>query len=443
MFTSTLRRSAALLLCIIPPFAMHAAVTINGTVILDFDNTFTSTTGTDGDGLVAVLFSNTTGDAVAADLIGVDGTYSITAADGDYSIMITSDIPSIGDPADPPVLSANWANTSEGASFGDVSPDGIINLGAISGVTLNGVDFGIEQLPVSDSYITTVPQPTGGDIISTDGTGDNPSPLGGSDAEDGILGSGASLVIDSVPANATLLYAGAELSAGDIISNYNPADLEIAFTAASAGSTSVTFWFRFLDAAGLGSEETAYYTVEWGEPLPVTMSALKVVAQNGAAVLSWQTLSETNNEGFVIQRSENSLSWQDIGFLPSQAPGGNNNGTLSYEYTDEQPLTRSYYRLQQTDLDGKISYSNIVTLSLQQTMAVTAYPNPASAVIYVSGLVSGYKLQLIDMNGRMVSKTVAQGNTGLIELGEIAAGNYVLQVYDNGNMLQSLKVTKH
>lgn len=444
MFTSTLRRSAALLLCIIaPPVISHAAVTINGTVILDFDNTFTSTTGTDGDGLVAVLYSNTTGDAVNADLIGSDGTYSITAADGDYSIMITSDIPSIGNPADPPVLNANWANTSEGASLGDTTPDGIINLGVISGATLNDVDFGIEQLPVSDSYITTIPQPTGGDVISTDGTGDNPSPLSGNDVEDGILGTGASLVVDSVPANATLSYAGTGLSAGDIINNYDPAELQITFTAASTGSTSVTFWFHFLDAAGLGSEDIAYYTVEWSDPLPVTMNALKVAAKNNLAVLSWQTLSETNNRGFAVQRSENGIDWHDLDFLSSRAPGGNNNGELQYEYTDRQPHARNFYRLQQMDFDGKTSYSNTVVLNLQQTSVIAVYPNPSSGIIYVSGLFSGYKLQLIDINGRMVNERIVQSSTELIDLGNITAGNYVLRVYGDGDIVHSLKVTKH
>ena len=59
---------------------------------------------------------------------------------------------------------------------------------------------------------------------------------------------------------------------------------------------------------------------------------------------------------------------------------------------------------------------------------VNVYPNPATSYINVEGAVE--KLALYDMNGRLVAETAA--NT--IDVTALAAGNYLLNITNNGNV---------
>ncbi|HBX50572.1 MAG TPA: hypothetical protein DEH02_05815 [Bacteroidales bacterium] len=112
-------------------------------------------------------------------------------------------------------------------------------------------------------------------------------------------------------------------------------------------------------------------------PLPVEL--LKFSAKpNGEDVdLSWSTASETNNDYFTIERTSDFENIQEIAEVDG---AGNSNVFLEYRYIDEEPLTGiSYYRLKQTDFDGKSTYSDWVSviLEIEDKFEFIVYPNPA------------------------------------------------------------------
>lgn len=100
------------------------------------------------------------------------------------------------------------------------------------------------------------------------------------------------------------------------------------------------------------------------------------------AILEWITLTEQNNKGFDIQRSNNGLDWEDIDFVQGQ---GNSNERQAYEFIDKKPVSgKNFYRLQQRDENGKTSLSNVVILEFEQLgNSVTVYPNPADELLQV------------------------------------------------------------
>jgi hypothetical protein len=77
--------------------------------------------------------------------------------------------------------------------------------------------------------------------------------------------------------------------------------------------------------------------------------------------LTWSTATETNMNGFEIQRKlDNEVDFSAKGFVNSKAPGGNSLSLLSYSYTDLNSYAgTSYYRLKIVDLNNGISYSDI------------------------------------------------------------------------------------
>ena len=70
-------------------------------------------------------------------------------------------------------------------------------------------------------------------------------------------------------------------------------------------------------------------------PLPVNLKAFTAVRSNKSNVaLRWETATEQNNTGFVVDRKTSS-GWEEVAFVPSQALNGNSSSALTYQYSDE------------------------------------------------------------------------------------------------------------
>lgn len=83
---------------------------------------------------------------------------------------------------------------------------------------------------------------------------------------------------------------------------------------------------------------------------------------SNGALLAWQTISESNNKGFDIERRlSTSATWSKIGFV---AGAGTSSVSRNYSFTDTN--TRKFrthnYRLKQLNADGSFTYSAVVTV---------------------------------------------------------------------------------
>ncbi len=98
-----------------------------------------------------------------------------------------------------------------------------------------------------------------------------------------------------------------------------------------------------------------------GGPLPVELLYFKAQELNGKALLTWATASEINNDFFTVEKSWNGKDFYSIGYVNG---AGQSNQTLSYSFTDDSLfMGMNYYRIKQTDFDGKFEYSPIETLN--------------------------------------------------------------------------------
>lgn len=128
---------------------------------------------------------------------------------------------------------------------------------------------------------------------------------------------------------------------------------------------------------------------------------------NGLKVfLSWVTITEKNNYGFEIQRSENKTDWEVIGFVQGR---GTTTEIQNYSFEDNRIAKQSYfYRLVQQDYNGTYKYSDIVEvkISLNNFELFQNYPNPAnpSTIIkYIVPIESFIELTLFDIKGEKIS----------------------------------------
>lgn len=157
--------------------------------------------------------------------------------------------------------------------------------------------------------------------------------------------------------------------------------------------------------------------VDLGSPVPVELETFNAKLSGKVVELNWQTATEVNNYGFLVERlpkSSNTNVWETIGFVEGH---GNSNSPKNYSFTDHTiSKTGKYsYRLKQTDIDGKFEYSSIIemTVSIQIKFALFQnYPNPFNPTTNISFTLpndSNLRLTIINVLGQEI-KELINGN---------------------------------
>ncbi len=178
-------------------------------------------------------------------------------------------------------------------------------------------------------------------------------------------------------------------------------------------------------------------------PLPVKLTDFTARADHDKVRLDWVTMIEANNTGFEIDRSADGQTWNKTGFEQSEAINGNSSTPLSYTFYDNTPLTgMNYYRLKQIDLDGQADYSTIQTVSFDGNGKITVSPNPANTVVTIKGVSAGQMLRLLDLNGKIVKERTVTGEREDLPLDQLANGSYILQVSNNGKVMETIRLLK-
>jgi Secretion system C-terminal sorting domain len=114
-------------------------------------------------------------------------------------------------------------------------------------------------------------------------------------------------------------------------------------------------------------------------PTPVTLTSFNGKYSNGAAYLDWQTSQELNSDHFDIYKSTDGQEFSLAGTVKS---AGFSSTPKSYSFIDNNVNGAQYvyYRLKQTDANGKYTFSSVVKISLDAAKAgMEVFPNPFSS----------------------------------------------------------------
>jgi hypothetical protein len=107
-----------------------------------------------------------------------------------------------------------------------------------------------------------------------------------------------------------------------------------------------------------------------------------------------------------------------------------------------------YYRVKLVDLDGKVTYSNVVAVRLSKKSGVTVWPNPFQSSFTIS--ISTDKetpidIKIIDVNGRLIRNFTQQASRGITQitvhdLDQLPGGVYLVEITDKkaGTTFQKL-----
>ena len=163
-------------------------------------------------------------------------------------------------------------------------------------------------------------------------------------------------------------------------------------------------------------------------PLPVELVRFEAIQNNAGVLLSWETASEINNEGFEIEKSTNGLNWETITFIPG---AGNTIQTQQYSYLDDQLTSGQYfYRLKQMDFDGQVEYSDVVVINWddEADFQISLYPNPTVDQLNIRSNVASEDIlvEIFNTNGQLLfNNQLAQPS---IDVSQLSQGTYFAKV---------------
>lgn len=409
-----------------------------------------------------LLYANLLNDAgttvIATVPVSSDGTYLFdNVAVGSYVVQLTTNQGIPGQPTPVTALPAGWVNTGENGSNtpgNGIGSDGVVN-GISSLITpinvaatdiKTEVNFGIERTPVSVPFSYIIPKPDGGVTLTLFGGVNNFSPLTGSDPEDqpatGTL-SGKTVQITELPAAFSILrYNGVDVVAGQVIPNYNPALLQIAFIG-STPANFAEFKYSYIDAAGKPSVPTIYRLEWFGGPLAITITNFSAIKNNCTAELAWTTVSEINASRFEVEvSSSNNAVYNKVGSVNASAANGTGK-TYQFSYP-MQPGVQYYFRLKLMDKDGSFKYSAVRTISCEGKGVITIAPNPVIDRFSIAGMESGKNTIVIySANGQQVKTQIIPQAQGYVYIQNLTAGMYSVKVISEKGNITIGKIIKN
>ena len=166
-------------------------------------------------------------------------------------------------------------------------------------------------------------------------------------------------------------------------------------------------------------------------PLPVELTRFVGATSTldaSKVELTWNTASEKNSDRFDIQKSEDGVTFSQIG---STKGAGNSVTAQAYNFlTPKMASGMHYFRLKQVDLDQTVTFSPVVAVSTRSSADIqgqTVYPNPATRgdVVTVTNSNDSIEIAVIDMSGKTVM-TVPAG-TLTIDSSSLNPGMYIVR----------------
>jgi len=221
-------------------------------------------------------------------------------------------------------------------------------------------------------------------------------------------------------------------------------------SANSSGTTTITYSFNYTAPATasvctLYAIGTAVHS-QWNNAsnftvtvnaLPVELVAFDAHLKGNSVLLNWNTATEVNNNGFEVERSINSGSWEKVGFVQGE---GNSNSTKYYSFNDYS-LSNSgnySYRLKQVDVDGSFKYSKIAQVNYSvpnEYSLLQNYPNPfnpSTTISYTLPESATVTIKIYDILGNEISTIVNEFKP---------AGNYSFH-FDASNLKSGIYLYK-
>ena len=198
----------------------------------------------------------------------------------------------------------------------------------------------------------------------------------------------------------------------------------------------------YLEKSGINNF-SIWAIAESGMLLPVELVFFEAEAIDNSIVLTtWQTATEVNNRHFEVERSQTGNQFEQIGVV---AGNGTTQSVNDYEFTDSDPYTGySYYRLKQVDEDGEFDYSDRRQVYIERATGIVLFPNPAREIIQLTipENLNIDRYRILRLNGEFEKSGMIDEVNNSLQVQDLAAGMYLLELSSGSEIVKSIKFIK-
>lgn len=163
---------------------------------------------------------------------------------------------------------------------------------------------------------------------------------------------------------------------------------------------------------------------------------------NHSIDLHWSIQSETNNQSYTIEKSSDGIHFESL----IEVPGNINSSEVrEYNTSDLNPFPGyNYYRLFQTDIDGKINYFKTIVINNPDYYKTSIYPNPASDILNIQlENPEAALITLINYSGDIyISQNIAANTFHFtLNIADLKEGIYIMKIQQD-NLNYQYKIHK-
>lgn len=165
-------------------------------------------------------------------------------------------------------------------------------------------------------------------------------------------------------------------------------------------------------------------------PLPIVLSNFKGKQINNEIELSWTTSSEEANTFFVVQKSNDGITFNNAATVQGRAT----NGTAIYRWIDRNPSNKNYYRLEVHE-QGRVFYSSTLQVTTSaKGIAIRRLFREGSFILseIETDKTEEFFISITNTSGQVIlqQKQIVTSPSGMIRLPvhSLAAGTYYFAV---------------
>jgi len=170
-----------------------------------------------------------------------------------------------------------------------------------------------------------------------------------------------------------------------------------------------------------------------GSPLPIVLLSFGAELSGNNVDVNWSVASQVNNDYYTVLRSIDAYDWEEIGRVEG---AGNSNTQMDYRFIDDDPyIGLSYYKLKQTDFDGKFEEFYPVSVSYDvEIVGLLVSPNPVTDIITLTmdGNLHNdlHVIKIFDYKGNVILTNNLIGNLKdyMVDVRKLSSGMYIVKV---------------
>jgi len=187
------------------------------------------------------------------------------------------------------------------------------------------------------------------------------------------------------------------------------------------------------------SSTLSFYSVD-ASLLDIALTNIDAKNEGTKNIVTWQTATEAKGDIFELEKSSNGTNFSFVTAIAAKGTAS------SYSYTDAQPYNGvNYYRLKFKNVSGSVSYSPIVTATVNAplTNGIQVYPNPVvNQLTITTSNWQNTTVNIVDVKGAIVKTVRLTAQQTAIDVAALPSGTYSVRSYNGNDLLKTVKITK-